>query len=63
MQHEYSASSRLIDKQTTVTVCGKGDGELTRRLSKWLNKRVRGHKEGAEILERLEALPALCKTN
>lgn len=24
---------------------------------------VRGHKEGAEILERLEALPALCKTN
>lgn len=24
---------------------------------------VRGHKEGAEKLERLEALPALCKTN
>lgn len=41
MQHEYSVSSRLIDEQTTVTVCGKGDGELTRRLSKWLNKRER----------------------
>lgn len=41
VQHEYSVSSRLIDEQTTVTVCGKGDGELTRRLSKWLNKRER----------------------
>lgn len=37
VQHEYSVSRRLIDEQTTVTVCSSG-AELTRRLSKWLNK-------------------------
>lgn len=39
VQHTYSMSSRLINEQMTVAVCSKGDGELTSKLSKWLNKR------------------------
>lgn len=40
-QREYSERCRLIDEQS-VTERGGGDAELTRRLSKWLNKRGRG---------------------
>lgn len=68
-QREYSESCRLIDEQS-VTERGGGDAELTRRLSKWLNKRGRGgrgggcgHKGRAEKLERLGASSVPCRTN
>lgn len=60
-------NSRLIDEQTAITVHGNRDGELTRRLRNWPNKRkgggVRGHKGRTEKLESLGASSDLCWTN
>lgn len=63
MQHEYSVSSRLIDEQMTVTVCSKRDGDLTRRLSKWLSKNEKGWGCKGRKVERLGASSGLCRTN
>lgn len=63
MQHEQQ-TDRWADN---YDVCRKGDGELTRRLSKRLNKSGRkgvcGCKGRTRKLERLDASSALCKTN